>query len=105
MKKIGLCGLLAVCLSSTALADVSIGGGNVLRIGSQGDVAYFGLDAGMGTCAFGIIYIDSVTSSDVAARNRAVALLTAAYLAGRRVSRVDYAQTSDGSCHAKLVEF
>ena len=105
-----LCGAMLVSAVASATAGpvttVSTPGA-VSKIGLQGGgVPYFVFANLPSTCAWNLIFIDSNYSSDSVAINRAVALLTAAYMSNKSLTRVDYVQdTTTHVCSAVLVEF
>jgi len=93
----------ALAFSSAALAtedhNLTI---TIVGTQSSGSVAYFSTQQGFSVnCAYGIAYIDLTTT---AGQNEYATILTAKST-GATLTKVDYTQNSDGTCHVVLVEY
>ena len=97
--------VLVISPRSAEASSGSVVANQITKIGNQQGVNYFGAQGIPASCLYGIFYVDANLSPDDAAISRAMSLLVAAYLSGKPVTRVDYVQNSDNTCHPTLIEF
>ena len=92
---------LAFAASVTPLAPIT-------AVGAQSNTAYFHLASMPAECvanSFSNYYVDPSKVGGEAPASRLLSTITAAYLSGRIVKRIDYTQTGTGSCYVSLIEF
>ncbi len=80
----------------------------ITAVGVQANTAYFHFATMPPECvanSFSNYYIDPSKVGGEAAASRILSGVTAAYLSGRLVKRVDYTQTGTGGCFVSLIEF
>lgn len=95
--------LLATLLAVTTQADQESSPKAVSSVGSQknGAAAYFRVEGNWSTnCKFNVMYFESNTAFG----KSALSIILTAKSTGKKLSRIDYIQRNDDTCHLTLVE-
>ena len=97
--------LIAFSVSPSFAASATVTNRTILKIGTQNGNAYFSVSPALtitGGCLFDIIYIIDLST---AASKAYYATMLTAYSQGKPLSRIDYANSSNGGqCFLSLVE-